>query len=486
MRPGNIDIEEVTDATDWLGVENYRKRLANAGLSPAMAKVLALEQGETDKLCEYAPRQLLDLVFQVFGDKEVLDAYDEAKRHQRDTETELKRFETELEASRTNLEGLRLRVANYHQWEDMHKERRNLLEEVLPSLEYHEAREKAGNVSRQLREARRPMAQADGVLTEKRNALAGQMRVLTEAQQQETLLEQESSVLSSRLGQINSKLKPLDSLLEQRERLHKLAADAGADIAEVALKLDEKEAELARQRQARTALTTRIAGEVATISALQGKSAMPEPDAVRGMRRSLRDAGIAHAMLSDIVEVTDAKWQGAIEGILGGYASVVLLERAKDAPAAYRLAEQERYRHFIVPECVEAPQSKDASLLSVVKFSAAVPSWLIDQLARIDRVDSVEAGFKLSKDAEWITPDAYHRERRGGRSLFVEASRYRFGQAGAHPASGRAAEVLAGAGSAGRCAHALDQQTGQRGGRPQGPHRRRGRSQGTGGASGRV
>jgi chromosome segregation ATPase len=35
MRPGNIQIEEVTEATDWLGVENYRKRLANAGLSPA-------------------------------------------------------------------------------------------------------------------------------------------------------------------------------------------------------------------------------------------------------------------------------------------------------------------------------------------------------------------------------------------------------------------------------------------------------------------
>ena len=111
MRPGNVQIEEIGDVgNDWLGVENYRKRLANAGLSPAMAKVLALEQGETDKLCEYAPRQLLDLVFQVFGDKEVLDAYDEAKRHQRDTETELKRFEAELEASKTTLEGLRLRV----------------------------------------------------------------------------------------------------------------------------------------------------------------------------------------------------------------------------------------------------------------------------------------------------------------------------------------------------------------------------------------
>jgi chromosome segregation ATPase len=83
---------------------------------------------------------------------------------------------------------------------------------------------------------------------------------------------------------------------------------------------------------------------------------MPEPEAQRQMRRALRDAGIPHAMLSDIVEVTDPKWQGAVEGVLGGYASVVLLERAKDAAAAYRLAEKERYRHFIVPDCVDARQ----------------------------------------------------------------------------------------------------------------------------------
>jgi chromosome segregation ATPase len=429
MRPGNIDIEEVTEATDWLGVENYKKRLAQAGLSPAMAKVLALEQGETDKLCEYAPRQLLDLVFQVFGDKEVLDAYDEAKRHQRDTETELKRFEAELETSRTNLEGLRLRVANYHQWEDLHKERRDLLEEVLPSLQYHEAREKAAGLSRQLREARKPMAQADHQLLEKRSQLAAQQRALTESQQQETLLEQEGTVLASRLTQVNGKLKPLESLLEQRDRLQKLAAESGADIAEVAKQLDEKEAELARKKQERDVLATKIATDLSTISALQGKSAMPEPEAQRLMRRALRDEGIPHAMLSDIVEVTDPKWQGAVEGVLGGYASVVLLERAKDAPAAYRLAEKERYRHFIVPDCVQAPVVKDGTLLSVVRFSAAAPSWLIDQLERIERVDSVDEGFKDGAD-EWITPDAYHRERRGGRSLFVEPSRYRFGAAG--------------------------------------------------------
>jgi chromosome segregation ATPase len=178
-------------------VENYRKRLANAGLSPAMAKVLALEQGETDKLCEYAPRQLLDLVFQVFGDKEVLDAYDEAKRHQRDTEVRTETLRNRAGSGADQPGGLRLRVANYHQWEDLHKERRNLLEEVLPTLEYHEAREKHGNVSRQLREARKPLAQADQQLTDKRNALAAQAKALTEAQQQETVLEQEATALQA-------------------------------------------------------------------------------------------------------------------------------------------------------------------------------------------------------------------------------------------------------------------------------------------------
>ena len=429
MRPGNVDIEEVTEATDWLGVENYRKRLASAGLSPAMSKVLALEQGETDKLCEYAPRQLLDLVFQVFGDKEVLDAYDEAKRHQRDTETELKRFESELETSRINLEGLRLRVANHHQWSDLSKEKRELQEEVLPALEYHEAREKTGAISRTLREARKPLLQADSILAEKRQQLGAQQRALTEAQKLETQLEQEGNELAVRLTEVNRRLKPLESLIEQKERLHKLSLDAGADIAEVAKQLDEKEVELAKQKGKRDAIGAKIAAEMATVSALQGKSAMPEPEAQRLMRRALRDEGIAHAMLSDIVEVTDPKWQGAVEGVLGGYASVVLLEKAKDAPAAYRLAEKERYRHFIVPDCVEAPVVKDDSLLSVVRFSGKAPGWLIDQLERIERVDSVDEGFKTRAD-EWITPDAYHRERRGGRSLFVEASRYRFGSAG--------------------------------------------------------
>ncbi|MDO8311325.1 MAG: ATP-binding protein, partial [Sideroxyarcus sp.] len=394
MRGGKVEIEEVQDANDWLGVENYRKRLSHAGLSSAMGKVLALEQGETDKLCEYAPRQLLDLVFQVFGDKEVLDAYDDAKRHQRDTETELQHFETEFEGAKTNLEGLRLRVANYHQWEALNKEKRDLQEEILPTLQYHEALEHAAATSQALRGSKRFLKTQEDGLSERRGSLAMQAQARTEAQQHEAALEAEESALREKLQHINTKLKPQESLLEQKTRLQKLAAEADADIANVADDLEKKEAELSHQRQERDTLSARIAAEMETISALQGKTALADPENVRAMRRALNDANIAHSMLPEIVEVTDPKWQGAVEGVLRGYTSVILLDKASDASAAYRIGEKQRYSHFIVPDRINAPSVKDKSLLSVVNFTAQAPGWLIEQLQRIDTVDNIDVGMK--------------------------------------------------------------------------------------------
>ena len=47
-------------------------------------------------------------------------------------------------------------------------------------------------ISRNLKEARKPLLQADSILAEKRQQLAAQQRALTEAQKQETQLEQEA------------------------------------------------------------------------------------------------------------------------------------------------------------------------------------------------------------------------------------------------------------------------------------------------------
>ncbi len=40
-----------------MGVEAWGRVLASAGLSPAIARVLSLEQGQTEQLCEFNPRE---------------------------------------------------------------------------------------------------------------------------------------------------------------------------------------------------------------------------------------------------------------------------------------------------------------------------------------------------------------------------------------------------------------------------------------------
>jgi hypothetical protein len=368
MRPGNIEIEEVTEASDWLGVENYRKRLANAGLSPAMAKVLALEQGETDKLCEYAPRQLLDLVFQVFGDKEVLDAYDEAKRHQRDTED--------------GAEALRGGTGSVAHQPGRPAPARGQLPPVgrpaqgtpqpargsaaEPGIS-RGAREAGNNASRScaMRASRwrRPVQ-----LTEKRKALARQAKALTDAQEQETLLEQEATVLA----------KPPDAAERQTEAARQPARTEGPACRRwppnPAPTLQKWRSSWKRRKPSwqscahRATVSARIAGDKATISALQGKTAMPEPD-----------SGTRHAPCAARREYSarDAvRYRGSHRSRNGrapSKACWVVMPRwccssaASDASAAYRLAEKERYRHFIVPELVTAHQPKDQSLLSVVR-----------------------------------------------------------------------------------------------------------------------
>jgi len=98
VKPGVVPIEDLLDSTssEMLGLREYRSILERAGLSGAMLRVLSLEQGATDRLCEYSAKELLYLVYEAFGDRSTLDNYEKAR-------------EDQIEAER-ELEGLRLNV----------------------------------------------------------------------------------------------------------------------------------------------------------------------------------------------------------------------------------------------------------------------------------------------------------------------------------------------------------------------------------------
>jgi chromosome segregation ATPase len=141
----------------------------------------------------------------------------------------------------------------------------------------------------------------------------------------------------------------------------------------------------------------------------------------------LSSAGIAHDILTDLVEIADPAWQSAVEAVLAPFAHIVLLSKEKDAEAAMALGEKLRYRHFIVPERTAPGLSPQGSLLEVVRFSQPVPEWLLHLLERIRRVEDANDGAKLPRGEDWITRQGYLRERRGGR--FAAPDQARFGKA---------------------------------------------------------
>ncbi len=425
---GNVAIEQLEEAGDWAGLRDYQNRLAWGGLTPAIAKVLSLEQGDTDKLCEYSPRALLDLVFDVFGDKEVLDNYQAAREEQKSAERELESIGLDLDRLRTQAEAKRMEADNYLEWKQHSDEAHALESEIVPRLEVAElTRETEGerNGLARLREDVRRLrfehdaatARLDTVKSE-RDAACG---ALDAARTTEKAAEAEQLAA-------HDALRDIERLLDEERKLRdRVASEHGADALALEAEHADAESAVAKLVAEERALVQRFEEKTEALRAARERRGAPSDREVSEFRAQLDEAGIAHSALSDVVEVTDAAWQAALEAVLRPYRHLILLEREDDRHAAWALGERARFRHFIVAERESAPAARAGSLAEVVRFAAPVPRWLCDLLNRMQRVDDAEAARSLPRDAEWITRDAYHKERRGARHL-GRPSEFHFGE----------------------------------------------------------
>ena len=429
MVEGDVSIEQLIERQDkdWLGIDNWRKRLEGAGLSRAIAKVLALEQGQTDRLCEYSPKELLRLVFDVFGDQEVLDRYDEARNHQRQLSQEVEAAERELAHGKAQRAELEIRVNSYRQYELKCQERETLATEVVPVLSSHETRRVLAS---KLRELHRQRLQSQEDRRQHAQVKAELLQRLQDQTDAATRVEElEAQVRTARRLQEEARdaERPVEALVKRADELQGLAVVEGdAD------KLTTRITELSEHKQKLATQWQRLKDQrddaQRAYDALKGQRQAPPPPEVARFTRTLAEAGIAHHLIADIIEISDEKWRAAAEGVLRGSRWVVVLAKPGHEAQAMALAEKERFRHYIVADAEDAPAQPDPdSLLAVLKFSAPAPRWLLRQLSNIRRVASTEAGIKVG--GEWITPEAYHRDNRGGRSVWVDPGQHQFGAA---------------------------------------------------------
>lgn len=426
---GDLPVEKLDETGQWLGVREYRSALERAGLTNAISKVLSLEQGDTDKLCEYSPRHLMELVFSVFGDMEVLDNYQQAKNEQANIGRELEKMEDDLAHLGVRLHETELKVNSFREWQRLKLELQKLSIDTLNSSELAELLEKISSQRGVLRKKRWELARLSGVYKYLQAADAGLAEEIKVALAREKELKEQANVAEVEFTAARDAARDTERIIEEKQHLERLCRqqENGFDASSLAVEQREKRAVLANndaELNRRGRQFQELQERLAAIKA--GRKI--EPEAVRQFRECLNNASIKYNLLTEIVEISDPAWHKAVEGILGPYAHIVLLANSNDRRKAWELGEKLRYRHFVVAEQAPVPKASPGSLLDVVKFSQQPPGWLADLLDRIRRVETVAEGSALANDISWITKEGYHRERRGGRHVASDGS-YKFGEA---------------------------------------------------------
>lgn len=420
---GEVALEDIEQQGQEFGVRDYQRLLHGAGLSPAIARVLSLEQGQTDKLCELSPRELLDLVFQVFGDKEVLERYQEARHHQEHTSHELNAVQNQLEALGNSLERHEQKVNRYLEWHRLNEESTLLVAETRPRLEHFLLQKEALSAAHTLHSLRRDWHEkriekqtlALDMQVEKQTLQTAQLR-------RQAALDNEQAQQFS-LNALSRELGNWETIVKQHDRLLQQAADSANGKVADARELVQLENERDTRRLRIVELEQQQRGLDETLENLAA-GRRSDPADVAAFRLALTSAGIGHDILTDLVEIIDPTWQAAVEAVLAPFAHIVLLSRDKDAEAAMALGEKLRYRHFIVPERTQPGLAPQHSLMEVVRFTRPVPDWLLRLLERIRRVEDASAGARLPRGEDWITRQGYLRERRGGRYAAPEQARF--------------------------------------------------------------
>jgi chromosome segregation protein len=430
---GSVTIEEI-EATEveWIGVREYGTRMQAAGLTPAMRKVLALDQGATDKLSEYTSQQLLHLVFDTYGDQAVLDEYHRSKKEYEEAARELEETERQVNIQKAAAGRLEQEKVVYQEWCKRRDQWVRWESLTLPLLQTQElfsewlTSNKDRRIARGKLRATRERVQISEEEAAQKVARVTQLKA--ELQEQREARE----IVDRQFRDLRESQGRLEQVLKERERLQSLTTDGSqidvvAAVQEVAVvrrdlaRLDvEQEGLTAQQRDLTVQRDSLASGKQPSI---------PEADA---FQERLRSAGIEHVILANALEVTDTRWQPAIEGVLGALRSMILLTREEDQRAAFELGQAHRYRFLIATHTGPARPATRGRLLSKLRVATPLPGWLERMLDEVHCVETVGEGVSLNgrmSGAVWVTPDGYYREHRGGR-FAGERGRFLLGEAG--------------------------------------------------------
>jgi chromosome segregation protein len=423
LSDGRVDLEDIfSGKLNSYTPTEYNKILQDAGLTKAVLKVIALEQGSTDELCEKSPRELLELVFDVFGDSAVLDKYRISLSEQQELEEEIKLDEINYNNEVSTLRRDELDIEQY-------KENRNRILELeeLENRTLYDAKtaKSLSDYYRLLKEKSNLKLSLDTLINSREENELKESNYKSTYQElrdrRETYLQEKDKLNTEKskyLEEINTK----ESMLGQFQLLKKEYDNLeNKDLNQLLEKYNEDKKEhdsvLLDERNLNQELQN-LRAELKQIELDQDSHYISR---IKPFQQALEKEGIEAKALAKLIEIKDEKWQLAIESLLGRDRFTILVEE-KDFIKAGKLGEKENYRSYIsVFEKTAKSELKKNSARSYIEFTDdRIPEWILKNLNNACLIDDFEQYKDYEKDFDvFITANGYRKDQRGSVSVKV-------------------------------------------------------------------
>lgn len=414
---GNADRDAVKNHDKWLGPEEYAKNLHAAGLPRTLLKILALEQGETNKLCQKSPGELLRYLLEIQGDKQTLDRYSDALENYRQSEKELfVQGQKELAMERNLLEHER-KAVDAEAYHGKVFELDRLRADLLPKAIYKDIKGRSNELQALIgveeNKLKSLIETRDGIDTQLGAIIADDQSSLTgvaELKEGSRRLGKEKEKFDLEFGSVSHELTQLEKLRDE------VSAIEPEDLEQLQKTLDEKRRQSARLANQGDEAHEKVLALIAEARELENQKGIVFPRDVMEMRRELETQGIKHSLIAEMIDVKQPEWQLAVESTLGGSRFAIVVDK-RDSLKAREAARKQKYRYFI-SEFEDRAYRQDGasgSALSVCELGRDdLPQWIVDNLAKVQLVEDVAAGMKLGRGVTSMTRDGYRQDSRGG------------------------------------------------------------------------